>query len=301
MSMILDAIKRSKESDTAIDGVPSVDTEHYIPSESNSRLPWIVAAVSVGLLLTVLLWQAFAPDETEKAAMSGDQQSAPDEVRNETSTAPSSTPAAAEPASEPGGTTPSIASAVSTAAPTVAAATADEPPRVDVRIPDKRAESVVAELPARTVTTSGDDERLSALYAAMNQEESPTQTELVAVVADSEVAVEDVTEPEEPRIDFVEILERAQREMGSTPLVESSVPMLDSLSQQTKDQIPSLIYNDHDYQELGESSVLMNGQTVRENQRVGPFVLVEILPDSAILRWRDVEFRLRARNSWINL
>lgn len=299
MSMILDAIKRSKESETITDGVPSVDTEHYMPSESNSRLPWIVAAVSVGLLLVVLLWQAFAPDETEKAAISGDQQSAPDEVRNETSTAPSSTPEAAEPASEPGGTAPSIASAVSTAAPTVAAATAGGPPSVNVRTPDTRVESVVAELPTRTVTTSGDDERLSALYAAMNQEESPTQTE--PELADSEVVVGDVTESEEPRIDFVEILERAQREMGSTPLVESSVPMLDSLSQQTKDQIPSLIYNDHDYQELGESSVLMNGQTVRENQRVGPFVLVEILPDSAILRWRDVEFRLRARNSWINL
>lgn len=299
MSMILDAIKRSKESETITDGVPSVDTEHYMPSESNSRLPWIVAAVSVGLLLAVLLWQAFAPDETEKAAISGDQQSAPDEVRNETSTAPSSTPEAAEPASEPGGTAPSIASAVSTAAPTVAAATAGGPPSVNVRTPDTRVESVVAELPTRTVTTSGDDERLSALYAAMNQEESPTQTE--PELADSEVVVGDVTESEEPRIDFVEILERAQREMGSTPLVESSVPMLDSLSQQTKDQIPSLIYNDHDYQELGESSVLMNGQTVRENQRVGPFVLVEILPDSAILRWRDVEFRLRARNSWINL
>ena len=298
MSMILDAIKRSKESDTAIDGVPSVDTEHYIPSESNSRLPWIVAAVSVGLLLTVLLWQAFAPDETEKAAMSGDQQSAPDEVRNETSTAPSSTPAAAESASEPGGTAPSIALAVSTAAPAVAAATADESPSVNVRIPDTPVERVVAELPARTVTTSGDDERLSALYAAMNQEESPTPE---PKFAGSEDPPEAVTESEEPRIDFVEILERAQREMGSTPLVESSVPMLDSLSQQTKDQIPSLIYNDHDYQELGESSVLMNGQTVRENQRVGPFVLVEILPDSAILRWRDVEFRLRARNSWINL
>ena len=298
MSMILDAIKRSKESETITDGVPSVDTEHYIPSASNSRLPWIVAAVSVGLLLAVLLWQAFAPDETEKAAISGDQQSAPDEVRNETSTAPSSTPAAAEPASEPGGTAPSITSAVSTAAPKGAAATADEPPSVDVRIPDTRVESVVAELPARTVTTSGDDERLSALYAAMNQEESPTPE---PEFAGSEDSPEAVTEPEEPRIDFVEILERAQREMGSTPLVESSVPMLDSLSQQTKDQIPSLIYNDHDYQEFGESSVLMNGQTVRENQRVGPFVLVEILPDSAILRWRDVEFRLRARNSWINL
>ena len=298
MSMILDAIKRSKESETVTDGVPSVDTEHYVPSESNSRLPWIVAAVSMGLLLAVLLWQAFAPDGTDRTASSGDRRSEVSEVRNEASMASSSAPEVAEPVNAPGGTAPSIASAVSTAAPAVAAATADESPSVNVRIPDTPIERVVAELPARTVTTSGDDERLSALYAAMNQEESPSPE---PEFAGSEDPPEAVTEPEEPRIDFVEILERAQREMGSTPLVESSVPMLDSLSQQTKDQIPSLIYNDHDYQELGESSVLMNGQTVRENQRVGPFVLVEILPDSAILRWRDVEFRLRARNSWINL
>ena len=299
MSMILDAIKRSKESETATDGVPSVDTEHYVPNEPNSRLPWVIAAVSVGLLLTVLLWQVFAPDETAKTAISGNQQSVPDEVKSETSMASSSTAEGAEPVSTPGGSSPSIAAAVSTVAPMVAAPTADERRGVDIRIPDKPVGGVVAELPARTVTTSGDDERLSALYAAMNEDESPTQAE--PEFADSKAASQDVTESEEPRIDFVEILERAQREMGSTPLVESSVPMLDSLSQQTKDQIPSLIYNDHDYQELGESSVLMNGQTVRENQRVGPFVLVEILPDSAILRWRDVEFRLRARNSWINL
>lgn len=299
MSMILDAIKRSKESETVTDGVPSVDTEHYVPSESNSRLPWIVAAVSIGLLLTVLLWQAFTPDRTSSTAISGNQQSAPDELRTQTPTASSSTPEVTESASASEITPPTIASAVSAAAPTVAAATADGLPSIDIRIADTRVQSVVAELPARTVTTSGDDERLSALYAAMNQEESLTQTE--PEFADSEVSVDDLTEADEPRIDFVEILERAQREMGSTPLMESSVPMLDSLSQQTKDQIPSLIYNDHDYQELGESSVLMNGQTVKENQRVGAFVLVEILPDSAILRWRDVEFRLRARNSWINL
>ncbi len=299
MSMILDAIKRSRESETVTEGVPSVDTQHYVPSELNSRLPWVIAAISVGLLLAVLLWQAFAPDETAKTAMSGNQQSALDEVRNETPMVSSSTPEVAEAVSAPEGTAPTIASSVSSPVPAVATVTVDEAPSVDVRIPDTPVERVVAELPVRTVTTSGDDERLSALYAAMNQEESPTQTE--QELADSEVEVRDVTESAEPRIDFVEILERVQRELGSTPLVESSVPMLDSLSQQTQDQIPSLIYSDHDYQELGESSVLMNGQTVRENQRVGPFVLVEILPDSAILRWRDVEFRLRARNSWINL
>ena len=112
MSMILDAIKRSKESETVTDGVPSVDTEHYVPSESNSRLPWIVAAVSVGLLLAVLLWQAFAPDGTASTAMRGNQLSAPDGGRNEASMAPSRSPEVAEPVSAPEGTAPSIASAV---------------------------------------------------------------------------------------------------------------------------------------------------------------------------------------------
>ena len=52
MSMILDAIKRSKEAPEGSGGVPSVDTEHYVaPEESFWQKGWaqIVALTAVVL------------------------------------------------------------------------------------------------------------------------------------------------------------------------------------------------------------------------------------------------------------
>jgi hypothetical protein len=62
-----------------------------------------------------------------------------------------------------------------------------------------------------------------------------------------------------------------------------------------------LIYSEHNYLANGRSEVVLNGQSMTERQRVGPFTVVEILPDSVILRWREIQFRVRARNSWINM
>ena len=76
---------------------------------------------------------------------------------------------------------------------------------------------------------------------------------------------------------------------------------METLSQQTKDQTPSLIYSEHNYSVRGRSEVVINGQSLTERQRVGQFTVVEILSDSVILRWRETQFRVRARNSWINM
>ena len=155
-------------------------------------------------------------------------------------------------------------------------------------------------------------EALSSLYAAMNEEavatlDSPTASEAQSEAASD--AVDQATEVSEASdgvedgsaVDFAEILAQAQKELGVQPLVESSEPLLETLSQQTKDQIPSLIYSEHNYSANGLSEVVLNGQSLTERQRVGPFTVVEILPDSVILRWRETQFRVRARNSWINM
>ena len=155
-------------------------------------------------------------------------------------------------------------------------------------------------------------EALSSLYAAMNEEavatlDSPTASEAQSEAASD--AVDQATEVSEASdgvedgsaVDFAEILAQAQKELGVQPLVESSEPLLETLSQQTKDQIPSLIYSEHNYSSNGRSEVVLNGQSLTERQRVGPFTVVEILSDSVILRWRETQFRVRARNSWINM
>ena len=102
-------------------------------------------------------------------------------------------------------------------------------------------------------------------------------------------------------MDFADILAAAQEEMGVKPLVESSEPLLETLSQQIKDDIPSLIYSEHRYDPLGNSSVTLNGKVLKVRQRAGAFTVIEILPDSVVLRWRETQFRVRARNSWVNM
>ena len=120
-------------------------------------------------------------------------------------------------------------------------------------------------------------------------------------VRDNAVASVPDTTNEAPPIDFADILAAAQEELGVKPLVESSEPLLETLSQQIKDDIPSLIYSEHRYDPAGSSSVTLNGKTVKERQRVGAFTVIEILPDSVVLRWRETQFRVRARNSWVNM
>jgi hypothetical protein len=34
---------------------------------------------------------------------------------------------------------------------------------------------------------------------------------------------------------------------------------------------------------------------------VGAFTVIDILSDSVVLKWRETQFRVRARNSWINM
>ena len=167
------------------------------------------------------------------------------------------------------------------------------------------------------MASSPSAEELSSLYAAMNDEVSASR--LVATSSATNAAIPEkplsadgddrsselsegsLSTDEDTAIDFAEILAQAKKDLGVQSLVESSEPLLETLSQQTKDQIPSLIYSEHKFSASGRSEVVLNGQSLTERQRVGPFTVIEILPDSVILRWRETQFRVRARNSWINL
>ena len=75
------------------------------------------------------------------------------------------------------------------------------------------------------------------------------------------------------------------------------------LSQRTKDNIPTLYYQRHDYSsDASQSSVTMNGNTVKTGGSIVPGMKVEeILPDSVVLNYQGTQFRLRALNSWVNL
>ena len=104
-----------------------------------------------------------------------------------------------------------------------------------------------------------------------------------------------------PPIDLVAAIERAAREVGEPNLVPHPTALLENLSQQHKDQIPTIVYTEHVYAEGAAPSVELNGQRLRPGQRAGGITVEDILADSVILRVNGVSFRLRALNTWVNL
>jgi hypothetical protein len=104
-------------------------------------------------------------------------------------------------------------------------------------------------------------------------------------------------------IDIEEVLQRAQQEVKNASLDDHPVPFLSSLSQQTKDEIPTLYYQRHDYStDAAVSTVVPNGNAVKVGASPLPGMKVEeILPDSVVLSYQGTQFRLRALSSWINL
>lgn len=308
MSMILDAIKRSKEAPQEGGAVPSLDTEHYVapdqPIWKKTRFKRAsLAAVGVTFVVLAILYSSDR-DGSDTSATEGVESA---ERATEDKPVDSVTASLTDSVPNTNSQTP-----LTSSTPVSGASTQDKSSKLPSGgMRDTR--PIV--IPTETQPAKGggpNAEALSSLYAAMNEEAdaalgsstaSEAEIQIVPDVLDEATEVSKASEgsDETAAVDFAEILAQAQNELGVQPLVESSEPLLETLSQQTKDQIPSLIYSEHNYSANGRSEVVLNGQSLKERQRVGPFTVVEILPDSVILRWRETQFRVRARNSWINM
>ncbi|MEM1189646.1 MAG: general secretion pathway protein GspB [Pseudomonadota bacterium] len=105
----------------------------------------------------------------------------------------------------------------------------------------------------------------------------------------------------EESVDIEAVLRDVRAEARAGGLQPHRAPLLAELSQQFRDEVPTLMYLRHDFNPGGDSTVLMNGETLRVGGRTRGVELREILPQSAVLLFRGQEFRLRALNSWVNL
>ena len=104
-----------------------------------------------------------------------------------------------------------------------------------------------------------------------------------------------------PPVDLAKAMQQAARAAGESTLVPHPVALLENLSQQQKDRVPTIVYSDHVFAASDIASVELNGKRMLAGQQAGGIEVVEILTDSVILRAGGSEFRLRALNTWVNL
>lgn len=153
----------------------------------------------------------------------------------------------------------------------------------------------------------------SASVAALYRQQQLARREVPAAASAKQAAGPEVYTAAEPAapaaravqeqpIDIGELLEMAEDELENARLAEHPAPFLSALSQQTKDTIPTLLYQAHDYTgRKADSFVLINGKTLKPGDSSKGVRVDEILPDSVVLSFQGTQFRLRALNSWVNL
>lgn len=272
MSLILDALNRAREDSGA---VPGLSTHHAQDSAPSRSLP-LALAVLLLLALVVIVWLLYnRPQTVPVAAVSVPGQA---EVSLASPASPPE-PARVEPRPKP----------VSALARPAASATVAE------SVPAPAGNPVTAAAPAPDV---------AALYAQAGRGVAEAAPAVQQPEASRAVPVTEPTlEPELRDVDMARLIQEAENELENARLAEHDAPFINELSQQSKDRIPTVYYQRHAYSgRAGESRVLLNGKTLKVGDSpVSGMRVEEILPDSVVLRYGDVEFRLRALNSWVNL
>ena len=308
MSLILDALKRSEQTDSTIPYAPA--DAHQ--SAGATRLRPVVAALLLGALLGVGVATWFSRVPPDDAAspralasplgpMDSNQPSSPaadDQPKrlNRSSTEPvlsarTESLLVTDPSMRGMAAPPSVASSPSRlvdAGPTETARAVAElnaqmwsdSESADVEGPDRA--SVVA--PDRAPETGGGEPEAPQLADTRN---APSEVADLGTIA--------------PPINLEAAIAEAANAVGERSLVPHAATMIENLSQQQKDDIPTLIYSAHEFQTDGSAAVELNGQRLKVGQRAGPVMIKDILVDSVILENSGVTFRLTALNSWINM
>lgn len=309
MSLILDALDRARQ-DTG--KTPDLDTRHYDDSPEDDWNPYQLLLVSALLVaLIVIGWLLWDREPESEPIMPGTVGTNQASVAAAPELPPLSPPAA-------GRTVPprsaaeltDVSTATRRAQPQQAPAAVRPAPSGGVAsqrgssLEPTTADPGVAALyrehtPSRPVVTRPEAEPASVQSA-------PAKVEKVAAApkeAKPEVSVEAKNTVEEQPIDIEAMVLQARQELANARLSEHDAPFIAELSQQTKNTIPTILYQSHDYSSAaGKSSVMLNGKTLKVRGAASSGLKVdEILPGSVILSYRGTQFRLRALNSWVNL
>ena len=286
MSLILDALNRSRQDK---DSVPNLATHHTFDKMASGKrqyLPWVAFSVAVVIIGWLVIGRLFAtpvsdievgaPAEqvSKNITTAGDSHST--EIKEEAAVEePSVQPVADSQTSEPVAVAP--------------VANNPESDIVTIAIETKTPISPpVAKNPA-----------VAQLYQNRNvMDDAPAQQRTSSAALDLYAD----SGNEEP-IDIARVLQSAREKMKDATLDEHPVPLLSALSQQVKDDIPTLYYQRHDYSNnTSISTVVMNSKTLKVGGNpVNGVKIEEILPDSVVLSYQGTQFRLRALNSWVNL
>ena len=295
MSLILDALRRSEAEDK---GAPPLALIDDLPN-NRSRLPQMLIGVLVGFLTLALLVMGFQwlglgnwADIASSAAIDGEV----DMMSRQTAIEITGVQVPQQKA--PGLTAVPDASRTAEAAEPMSSIPIDESPQAPRLDAEKLAalnhamwQDAEAALPKEAGQTSGPEVAALEAQGAAPAEQPRSEPSAVLPTPSGDASP----------IDLQEVMERLARDAGEVVLTPHPTPLLEALTQQQKDRVPTIIYTAHQFGANDSTFVELNGSRLREGESREGIRVVEILADSVILSVSDTQFRLKALNSWVNL
>ena len=279
MSLILDALNRADRERKNSQPTPDINTVHEVSYRAGgASLPkaWLIGGgvlVAVVILLVYLLLQTRQQAPEVKPSLPAAREI----------TAPPATETAAQRVEAP-----------SAVAPVGPQEVPVEQPAAAVK-PSEAVHSLYAE-PGESAV----DDKINDLYKPV-EEPAVVESVPVQVPAVTSVSLLDKAPAETPT---EEIPTANNPTDGPTRTYDTiqNVSDLRQLPWSVQQEIPSIIYSQHNFTGDGTSNVVLNGQPRRKGNQVGgQLSLEEIYVDGVLLRFREHRFKLRALNNWVNM
>lgn len=294
MSLILDALKRAEHERKKSQPVPDLQTVHdplplSSPPPDSKKRPhlWLIMAVLVLLGLgAYFLYQAQTQSE----------------------------PVSREPSQRP----PALTSGDVTPSPE-----REGKPTADQRPPAHETPGVTGQ-PAGNPQEASAPADLAALYASAREAEKPAQDDPVQqlyapppAASEAEPASQPVPAAPEVRAESTPAATTPVAAPIAEPLPDPAplpdvtdktyeslinIPDIGDLPWSFRKEIPTINYSSHNFAPGGAKSVVINGRPHQPGSALAPdLVLEEIYMDGAIFRYKQLRFKLRALNSWVNM
>ncbi len=286
MSLILDALNRADNERKNQDTVPGLNTMHPAPAmvledkPENKQKLYIAISLSVVALVACVYWFIAKPKTTQV---------------NKMPTAVVSVESISE-----NGAVKSSPQAETVNVESNTLSDPKSPSLAEVRSP----ESVIAPKPTAVV---------EQLYAAPETKPASADPQVNQLYAAEEPAgSESIEDPfAQPAVaaqpslitDTTSMRGAAEAPPARTFASLTNVQDFNELPWNTKQQIPTISYQRHNFLAGGVSTVVINGQTLGVGNIAASSQLVvqEIFEDGVVLKRGNVVFKLRALNGWINM
>ena len=301
MSLILDALNRSRTEQGEVPNLATIHGDEAAPSGGGNR-PWpllLALLVAVGIIAWLVLDRLPGTAEPEPGATVTAQALPAVEPAPAAKSVPAVKPA---PATKPAPTAAPAKEGVEQKPATVAPGPAPGPNLAQRAAVDPTPEVQVKADPAVRALYAGGGEAAPESGLASTPTAEPVPASQSQARSAPSAGASTAAASQEQAIDLEKLIQQAETELEDARLAEHPSPFINSLSQQAKDGIPTIFYERHEYSGTpGQSRVVLNGQSLAKGGKTKGVRVEEILPDSVVLNYQGTSFRLRALNSWVNL